>query len=390
MKIRGRNEGTIRKRADGRWEGRINLGWVDGKRVRKSVYAASREEAAQLLSEFSTQRDQGLPVPHGHDTVADFLMRWLEQVRPSVRPRTWEMYELYIRKHAIPGLKSLRLSALRPEHVRKLLAAKLKAGASPRSVTHLRTVLHTALQQAVDDKLLAWNPVSSAVKRPAAKDYKYTHLEIAEARAFLEAAKGSRFEAAFTVALSLGLRRGEIMGLRWSDIDLDSQTLRVEQTIAHLHAKVAGKAGYYVGEPKTKRSRRTLALPDALIPMLRRQRVQQAETRLASGTSWQDRGLVFTNRNGGPVDPGAMHEDFKVVLRRAGLPNMRLHDLRHSAASLLLAQGVALRTIMELLGHSTIALTANTYGHSSREMVADAAAKMDSGLFGTSLKPLGA
>ncbi len=384
MKIRGRNEGTIRRRADGRWEGRINLGWIDGKRTRKSVYAASREDAARLLSEFSTQRDKGLPVPHGRGTVADFLTGWLEQVRPNVRPRTWEMYELYIRKHAIPGLKGLRLSALRPEHIRKLLAGRLKAGSSPRSVTHLRTVLHTALQQAVEDKLLAWNPISSAVKRPAAKDYKYRHLEIAEARAFLDAAQSSRFEAAFTVSLSLGLRRSEVMGLRWSDVDLDGRTLRVEQTIAHLRAKVAGKAGYYIGEPKTKRSRRTLALPEALVPILRRQRAQQAETRLAAGTSWQDRGLVFTNRDGGPLDPGAIHEEFKAVLRRAGLPAIRLHDLRHSAASLLLAQGVPLRTIMELLGHSTIALTANTYGHLSREMVADAAAKIDSGLFGTS------
>jgi integrase len=375
---RGQNEGSIRRRADRRWEARLNLGYISGKRVRKSFFGRTREEAAQKLAEGSTNRDKGLPVPHGHDTVAIVLNTWLDHVRQTVAPRTFESYELHIRKHAIPAIGALKLAAIRPEHIRALLDLKLKGGLSPRTVTHTRTILNTAFRQAVNDRLLAWNPIA-ATKRPTAVRRRYPTLEAGPARAFLTAARDSRFECAFAVALSLGLRLGEVLGLRWADVDLATRTLRVEQTIQRLRAKIAadGKPGYRVGKPKTDRSRRALAIPEALIPVLRRHRVRQAETRLAAGTHWRDGGLVFCNRDGGPMDAKPLRAEFKARLEKAELPAMRLQDLRHSAASLLLAQGVSLRSIMELLGHSTITLTANTYGHISREMRADVADRMD-------------
>jgi integrase len=240
MKRRGQNEGTIRRRPDGRWEARLNLGWVGGLRVRKSLYGTSREEVAKLLAEFTAQRDKGLTVPHGRETAGAFLRTWVEQVRPSVRPRTWETYDLYTRK-ALPMFDKIRLADVRPQHIRALLAEKLKQGLSPRSVSHLRTILNTAFTQAVNDKLLAWNPVSST-KRPKVKNRDYAWFDREQARAFLTVARDSRYESAFGVALALGLRLGEVLGLRWIDVNLDERTIRIEQTIQRIRAVVAGKA----------------------------------------------------------------------------------------------------------------------------------------------------
>lgn len=382
-KGRGRNEGTIRKRADGRWEARLNLARVGGKRVRKSFFGKTREEAAEKLAAHTAQRNAGIPVAHGNGTASEFLTGWLEQCRATVAPRTYESYELYIRRHAIPEIGRIRLAALRPEHLRTLLSRKLKSETnptgelSPRSVTHLRTILATAFKQAVDDRLIPWNPVS-ATKRPKAAQHQYITLSREHARKFLAAAQESRFEAVFAVALAVGLRLGELRGLRWSDVDLDAKTLRVQQTIQRLRASIAGKSGYIAGKPKSERSKRTLVIPSALIATLRKHRTRQAEAKLRSGREWQDLDLVFCNRTAGPIDAKVLRADFHAVLKRAELPAMRLHDLRHSAASLLLEQGVSLRAVMELLGHSTITLTANTYGHVSREMLADAASRMDS------------
>ncbi|HUY28580.1 MAG TPA: site-specific integrase [Candidatus Binataceae bacterium] len=373
---RGQNEGSIRHRGDGRWEARLNLGRANGKRVRKSLFGPTRDEVARKLAEFTAQRNAGLPVPRGVETVGAFLTGWLDHVRTTVAPRTYESYELYVRLHAIPEIGHVRLAALRPDHVRALLAHKLKGGLSPRSVIHLRTILNTAFRQAVNDRLLAWNPVG-ATKRPKTARHKYQVLELEQARAFLDAAHGSKFECALALSLSLGVRLGEVLGLRWQDIDLDARELHIEQTIQRLRARIAGTAGYYVAEPKTDRSRRHLVVPDALIALLRRQRAAQAEQRLAAGSQWLGKlGLVFTNETGGPMDARALRAEFKRILAGAGLAAMRLQDLRHSAASILLAQGVTLRGVMEVLGHSTITLTANTYGHVAHEMMADAATRM--------------
>jgi integrase len=297
---------------------------------------------------------------------------WLETVKPTIRPRTYESYELHVRHHLNPEIGNIRLSALRPEHVRGLLKRKLDSGLSPQTVIHMRTVLNTALRQAIGDRLLSWNPVSS-VKRPKVRRRVYRQFTPEQARAFLAAAEKTRLGAAFAIGLSLGLRRGEVLGLRWCDIDLEALTLRVEQTIQRVRAKVVGTARFLVAEP-----RRTLVLPAMLVLVLRRHRARQAQERLAAGTDWHDTGgLVFTTPRGGPIEPRDVQAEFKATLAAAQLPDMRLHDLRHAAATFLIAQGLPLRLVMEVLGHSTIALTANTYGHIERGMMADAASRMD-------------
>jgi integrase len=338
---RGQNEGGIHHRVDGRWEARLNLGWHDGKRIRKSFFAKTREEAASLLAAAKTQHDHGIPIPHSGVTLASFLVDWLETVKPTIRPRTYESYELHVRHHVNPEIGNIRLSALRPEHVRGLLTRKLDSGLSPQTVIHMRTVLNTALRQAIGDRLLSWNPVSS-VKRPKVRRRVYRQFTPEQARAFLAAAENTRLGAAFAIGLSLGLRRGEVLGLRWCDIDLEALTLRVEQTIQRVRAKVVGTAGFLVAEPKTERSRRTLVLPVMLVPVLRRHRARQAQERLAAGTDWHDAGgLVFTTPRGGPIEPRDVQAEFKATLAAAQLP------------------------------------TANTYGHIERSMMADAASRMN-------------
>jgi integrase len=377
-KRRGKNEGGIHHRIDGRWEARLNLGWHDGKRVRKSFFAQTREGAAKLLAEAKSQHDRGIPIPHSGITLSKFLVDWIETVRMTVRPRTYESYELHVRHHIIPELGNIRLSTLRSDHIRVLLKHKLDEGLSPQTVVHIRTVLNTALRQAIGDRLLAWNPITS-VKRPKVRRRHYSPFTADQARSFLLASENTRLEAAFAIGLSLGLRRGEILGLRWQDVDLDALTLRVEQTVQRVRAKVAGVAGFVAAEPKTERSRRTLILPSMLVPLLRRHRARQAQEHLVAGGKWNDQlgGLLFTTPLGRPIEPKDIQSEFKAVLAAAKLPDMRLHDLRHAAATFLIAQGLPLRLVMEVLGHSTISLTANTYGHIERGMMADAASKMD-------------
>jgi integrase len=216
-------------------------------------------------------------------------------------------------------------TAFRTSPVRGLLKRKLASGLSPQTVVHMRTIFNTALRQAIGDRLLSWNPVSS-VKRPKVPRRLHSEFTSAQARAFLVAAEEKRLGPAFAIGLSLGLRRGEILGLRWRDIDLDASTLRVAQTIQRVRAKVAGTAGVLVSEPKTEQSRRTLVLPAMLVPLLRRHRARQAQERLTAGANWDDvlGGLLFTTPRGRPIDPHDVQAEFKVTLAAANLPNMRL------------------------------------------------------------------
>lgn len=247
---------------------------------------------------------------------------------------------------------------------------------SPASVAYGRTVLRAALNQALRWGLVARN-VAALVDPPRVTRKEVEPFTLDEARAFLAAVKGDRLEALYTVALALGLREGEALGLRWADIDLDGAMLAVRQQLQ----RVTG-AGLQLVEPKTERSRRTVALPDVVVRALRAHRVRQLEERLLAGARWVDSGQVFTTRRGTPLDAANALKAFKRALQGAGLRNQRFHDLRHGAATLLLAQGVQPRAIMDLLGHSQVGVTLNLYSHVLPEVRRDAADKMDAVLSG--------
>lgn len=261
-----------------------------------------------------------------------------------------------VRLHLKPNLGKHQLSALTPQHVQALLNEKLAAGLSPRTVTYLRAVLRRALNQALRWGLVARN-VAALTEPPKAVRFQATALTEGQAVALLATARGDRLEALYAVALALGLRQGEALGLRWQDVDLEARTLTVAVALSRVDGKLV------LAEPKTATSRRTLPLPTELVAALKDHRARQNAERLRTGERWHDNGLVFTTGIGTPISPRNLVRDFQALRERAGLPPMRFHDLRHSCISFLAAQGVPARTAMEIAGHSQITLTMNVYAH---------------------------
>ena len=366
---RGRGEGSISKRADGRWMAQADLGWQNGKRCRKAVYGHSKREVQEKLRELLHRKERGLsPVPE-RETVGTFLQRWLDVRRSHVRSRTYARYEQIVRAHLLPSLARIRLAKLTPQDVTECLR-HVEAAGSAYMARGAREVLRTALNQAVRWELVTRN-VAALTDAPRHRARQIEPLTPGQAAALLKAVASHRLEALITVAVGLGLRQGEALGLRWGDVDLEAGVLAVRQTLER-----AGTEPRF-GEPKTARSRRTINMPGIVTAALRRHRTRQLEERLAAGARWRESRLVFTTTIGTTMDKSRLHTIFKGILRAAGLPSIRYHDLRHTAATLLLAQGVDPRTIMETLGHSQISLTLNTYAHVMPALQRQAAAKMD-------------
>jgi integrase len=398
MARRGNGEGTITQRKDGRWEAKIDVTEA-GKRRRKSIYGRTRQEVARRLTQALRDRDQGLPIRMDErTTVAAYLEAWLrDTVRPSVRPMTYVSYDGHVRKHLIPVIGSIPLVKLTPQDVRAVQAAALKPRTvaqkgdlpprtvtlSPKTVAHVQATLRTALQQALKDGLVARN-VATLVNAPRQVRHDQQVLDPDQARTFLAAAQGDRLGALYVVTMAVGLRQGEALGLKWSDVDLDAGTITVSRTLQRVPKPLRGDddeghgTHYRLVEPKTATSRRTVPLPKFVVPTLKAHRARQAEERLAAGPAWDPTwDLVFATTIGTPLDSRNVTHAFQALLARAGLPFMRFHDLRHSAATLMLAQGVAPRVIMETLGHSQIGITMNLYAHVLPAAKRDAADRMD-------------
>ena len=316
-------------------------------------------------------------MPIGRETVGQFLERWLKDcAKLRLRPRTFEGYEQIVEQHLKPMIGTVELQKLMPHHVQRLLTEKTKVGLSPRRVGYIRAVLRTALNQALKWQLVAWD-VATLVDVPRAQRYEPQVLTPDQARSLLEAANEHRVGAVFSVALAVGLRLGEALGLAWENVDLDKGTLTVRQALQRITGR-----GLQLVEPKSKRSLRTIALPDATVSALKRHRARQNRERLVAGGKWSDSGLVFTSTLGTPLDDSNVRGVFTELLDAAGLTRMRIHDLRHTCASLLLAQGVHPRVVMEILGHSQISLTLDTYSHVLPALEREAANKMNAVLSG--------
>lgn len=368
---RANGEGTVYPRQDGRWEGAAYVLTTDGVRKRKRVYGRTREEAHRKLTALIRQSHQGVPVAARSQTLAGYLDYWLEQVmKPAVRPRTYEGYEGHIRLHIKPGLGTKRLEKLTARDVRMFLNSKRDAGYSSRTVHHLHAILRNALQHAFREDLLTRN-VAKQVRISVDHQEEIRPLSEPEARKLLSAARHDRLYALYAVALGLGLRRGEALGLRWEDIDLDEGVLRVGQTLQR------SSGGLRLVPPKTPRSARSLPLPEVCRSALRGHRARQGQERLTAGKAWEEWGLVFTTARGTPLDPTDVSKGFARLCDQAGIRRIRLHDLRHTCATILLAQGVPPRVVMEILGHSTIHVTMNIYGHVVLDSQREAAQRMD-------------
>ncbi|HVD00377.1 MAG TPA: site-specific integrase [Candidatus Dormibacteraeota bacterium] len=368
---RGHNEGSIYRRQDGLWAAAVDLGRVNGRRSRQTFYGATRKEVQDWLKVALRDQQLGTLPAASRETVGQFLTAWLEDsAKPRLRPSTFRSYSDLVRLHVLPTIGHHRLDRLTPQQVQTMLNAKLAEGLSARRVEYLRAVLRTALNQAVKWGMVARN-AAGLTNPPRVKTRPVQVLSPDEARRFLEVAQGDRLEALFVVALSLGLRQGEALGLQWEDVDLKKRSL----SVAHALQRIDGKM--QLVEPKTERSRRTIRMPEVVAGALTAHQQQQRKDRLLAGARWKESRFIFTTTVGTPLEGPSVTRHFQQLLKQAGLPRLRFHDLRHSCASLLLAQGVAPRVVMETLGHSQISLTMNTYSHVMPAVQAEAAVAMD-------------
>ena len=376
MTRRGPNEGSLYQRQDGRWEGAVHMGYENGRRVRKFVIAETRAEANAKLAPLLKARDERRPVPDQRTKLGPFLRQWLDEVaKPTVRASTFSSYDGIVRLHLVPDLGRIALAKLTPTDVQRLLNAKRTAGLSPRRVAYIHAVLRRALVTAERWGLVSRNVVK-LVDPPRAQDHEIRPLTPEEARRLIDAAVDDRLQALYLTALATGLRQGELLALRWLDVDLETRRLSVRHTLARVDGRLV------LLEPKTERSRRTLVLPEVAVTALRAHRTRQRMERLVAGSRWHDTGHVFTTTVGTPIEAARVTRAFHAALIRADLPPSRFHDLRHAAATYLLAQGFTLEDVKNLLGHSSITLTSNTYGHVLERRQEQVAAGMDAVLRG--------
>lgn len=420
MTRRGRGEGSIRKRAPNRYEARF-VG-ADGRR--HSLYARSRPEAVAKLTSALRDLNLGIFVTGERQTVAQYLDAWLTDAARTRKPRTMQRYTQLVRQHAA-AIGAIELRRLTPQHIASLYSAlaalraieqrasapadgespirasnrqdgegdespaavrrdstntgtrggSVKPTLSPSSIAQLHAVLHGALEQAVRWNLIPRNP-AAAVKGPKVTKPDITPLTAEQVRTLLTAVQGDPLEALYVLAVTTGMRSGELLGLQWQDVDLEAGRVQVRRTLYWMQ-------GWQLGTPKTAASIRSIALTESAVAALRSHRRRQAEELLGISIRIGPESQVFTDRWGNPINGFHLTERlFKPLLRRADLPMIRFHDLRHSAATLMLANGVNPKVVAEMLGHSSVTTTLNTYAHVLPTMQEDAARRLDSVLRG--------
>lgn len=371
-KRRGNGEGSITRRKDGLYMARYTVQTATGPK-RKTIYGKEREDVAEKLADALSNRNKGLVFDAGSQTVGEYLERWLEtSAKGSVRESTYESYRKQVRCYVGPAIGRVKLKGLSSMQIQAMYRAMLDRGLSPRTVQYTHAVLHRALRQAVRWGLIPRN-VSEDVDRPRLRREEIRPLNRGQARHLLKTAgeSGDRFEALYVLALHTGMRPGELLGLKWEDVDLDEGGLRLNRTLA----------GRNLTTPKTKRSRRRIDLSAASIAALKTHRKRQLEERMRKAGLWRDHDLIFASAVGTPLSHRNVVRSFKALLKHAGLPvSTRLYDLRHTCATLLLGSNVHPKYVQELLGHASIALTLDTYSHVLKGMDGGIGGAMDEAL----------
>jgi len=366
MSKRGNGEGSIYQRQkDGRWVGAVTL--ANGKR--KAVYGATYQQAKTKLREAQRDQEHGLDLSQKPQTVARFLADWLESTaKPTLRPKTHHSYAQMVRLHIVPAIGNVQLAKLTPQQVQRMMRDMSAKGLSPRTVQYTRSILRRALGYALKWSLVTRN-VATLVDPPRSVRKPVQPLTGDQALAFLAYVKqhDDRLLPFFATAVLTGLRQAELLGLRWADVDLTAETLRVTHTLQRVDRR------WQFVEPKTRRSARTFSLPAPVVAAIRAQKDRQAFERKLAGELWQEWELVFTTPKGTPLEPSNLNGRLHKLLDGAGLPRQGMHGLRHCFASLLLALGVAPRVVMELLGHAQISQTMDTYSHVMPAMLRDTA-----------------
>ncbi len=379
--------GRVFQRAKGRgkpWSFAVDLprGTKGERRQRLKGGFRTRAEAERALAELLVELDRGTAVDTSSQTLGAYLDDWLASVTPSLRPTTADLYRRAVDNWIRPRLGGLALQAITPKHLQDLYAELLvsgrtdgSGGLSPRSVRLAHQVLRLALDRADNWRLIARNPAAARLDLPRMQHRTMQTWAAEEACAFLEATDADRLGGLWSLMVSTGLRRGEALGLRWQDIDLAGGRLSVVQTVVVASNKA------YLSEPKTATGRRSVFLYPQIISVLARHRERQEADRLLAGPAWQEAGLVFTTSLGTLIHPRNVARDFHAAVRRTGARPIRLHDLRHTAATLALTAGANPKQVQEMLGHARVAITLDVYSHVSQQMHAETAEKIGRQLF---------
>ncbi len=378
MTRRGHGEGSIYQRSDGRWVASISL--EGGKR--KTFYGKTRKEVQEQLKTALYEQQQGKLLTARRQTVGQFLTHWLEDVhKPAVRVRTYVRYEMQLRRHILPALGGMQLAKLTVQHVQKFYAQMLQKGLSPQSVRLLHAMLHKAFDYAVHVDLLPRN-ICDHVSLPRIEKRETRALSLEQALRLLETARGHRMEALFVLALVTGMRRGEIVALKWSDVNLTEGVISVQRSLVEL------KGGIIESKPKSSRGYRSIILPPFALEALKKHRERQQLMR-REALQWQENDYVFCTSHGTPFAAANLRTAFKALLAKAELPDIRFHDLRHSVATLLLELGTHPKIVQELLGHENIGMTMDIYSHVMPTMQKEAMARLDALLGGSMHKESG-
>lgn len=366
-KRRAHGEGTIYQRADGLWVAQITL--PNGKR--KAKYSKTQKVVKDWLLEQREAIKKGLWLDNTKITVSEFFDRFMNDVAShTLRPKTIVSYESIIRLHINPEIGNVKLAALTPVQLQTLYSKKLNSGLSKRTVQYIHAVIHRGLAQAVKWGLVNRN-VADAVEAPRPTKRAPTTLTVTQVRDLLGVMREDRFYALYLLAITTGMRQGELLGLMWDDVDLDQGFIHVRHTAQTIY-----KQGVVLGETKTEKSRRSIAIPEIAIDALKEHWETQKLIK-AGRRDWVENNLVFPTSKGTPMTARNLIREFHALLEKAGLPKIRFHDLRHTSATLLLLAGVHPKIVQERLGHSRIDMTLDTYSHVVPDIQKEAAEKMD-------------
>ena len=369
---RSNGEGSPYQTADGTWRAALVVGWKGSKPKRKFYRGRTKADVLAKLDESRRSLRLGiLSEAPEKQSLEMFLNSWLTDVAaPRCRPKTWAHYEGLIRLHIIPLIGKVPLVKLSPQHVQVMLAEK-SATLSPKTCRHLKTTLRVALGTAQKWNMVQRN-VAALCDSPPLPDSQVRSMSEEELGAFEKAARGHPFEAAFTPALATGAREGEVLGLQWSRVDLEKKTIQIAFQLQRVGSKLV------LTSPKTKKSSRTVLLCDAAVRALTAHKMRQDVDKQLASTRWQDLGFVFANPcTGTPLDPRTPIKYFHAVREAAGIAKLRFHDLRHCCASFLLAHGVPIKMISEMLGHSSTSFTMDIHAHVLPKLQQQAATEMD-------------
>jgi integrase len=363
---RGNNEGGIYHRKDGLWCAQVSL---QGRRLTK--YAKTQKDCREWIKETLKKIDGGLTFEGTQVTLERFVVGWLDGKELARRAVTVEQYRQICRQHILPTMGKMRLQEIQPANIKQLYLAKKEEGRGARTVQLIHTVLHNVLQQAVREGILGRNP-TDAVERPKVEKTEMQILTEEQARRFVIATMRNRYGMLFYLALMTGMRQGELLGLKWTDLDWDKGLLNVQRQLQ----RSKGHSPQLV-PPKTKAGRRQVKLGQGTLERLSRHKEDQAEMKAARGARWEENGLIFPNTLGRPESSENMFEDFKKFLRDNGMPNIRFHDLRHTSISFLLDMGTPVNTVQQRSGHSKASITTDTYGHSMAHSQDEAAERIE-------------